>query len=220
MGRPGRYCLHPTLSEEIRGWREGYRHVAGVDEAGRGPMAGPVVAGAVILDPQDARTWWSDLHDCKVLTSKQRERMAERLCEEAVCGVGVATHEEIDTVGLVPATRRAMERALAQLETKPELVLIDAVSLAVENGPQRAIIHGDALSVSIAAASVLAKVERDRLMDGHHSEYPNYGFSHNRGYCTPDHQRALLEHGPSPIHRRSFAPVRSYLEGQQGVLLE
>ncbi len=215
-----KYCARPTLSEEIRAWRAGCRHVAGVDEAGRGPMAGPVVAAAVILDPQYAALWWSDLHDCKVLTARQRARMAARLREDTVVGVGAAESEEIDAIGLVPATRAAMERALASLSCRPDLVLIDAVTLADGNGPQRAIVHGDALSASIAAASIVAKVERDRLMDGHDATYPAYGFSHNRGYCTREHQLALEEHGPCPIHRRSFAPVRAYIEGRQAALFE
>lgn len=203
-----------TLSEEIRAWRTGNRHVAGVDEAGRGPMAGPVVAGAVILDPQGAAPWWSELRDSKLLTAKRRRDLAERLRETAAVGVGTATHEEIDAMGLLVATREAMLRALAALPCPADLLLIDAVELEWP-GQQRSIIHGDGHSVSIAAASIIAKVERDAMMDGFHKTYPMYGFEHNRGYCTRDHVRALFEHGPCDIHRRSFAPVRAYLEGHQ-----
>ena len=204
-----------TLSEEIRAWRAGYRHVAGLDEAGRGPMAGPVVSAAVVLDPQFAQGWWSELRDSKKLTAGRREELAERLYEQAAVGVGVATNDEIDTLGLVPATNASMLRALAALPCPPDLLLLDAFPLPGGNGAQRAIIHGDGLSSSIAAASIVAKVERDRLMDAFDASYPAYGFAHNRGYCTRDHLRALEEHGPCDIHRRSFAPVRAYLEGHQ-----
>jgi ribonuclease HII len=212
----------PTLSAEIHGWREGYRHIAGLDEAGRGPMAGPVVSGAVILDPHMGALWWSELRDCKILSAKQREALDQRLRDTVAWGIGVASNEEIDTIGLIEATRQSMLRALEGLPCKPDLLLIDALALPdIDAGwSQRAMIHGDALSVSIAAASIIAKVERDRLMDGYHESYPAYGFGHNRGYCTPDHKRALIEHGPCPIHRRSFAPVRSFLEGRQVTLEE
>ncbi len=210
----------PTLSAEIFGWRKGYRNIAGVVEAGRGPMAGPVVAAAVILDPDVGAQWWSELRDCKILTSKQREALDARIRETAAWGAGVGSSEEIDTIGLIEATRRAMLRSLEVLPTRPDLLLIDALLLHESDAgwAQQSIVHGDALSVSIAAASIVAKVERDRLMDGYHDLYPAYGFGHNRGYCTPDHKRALLEHGPCPIHRRSFAPVRAYIEGRQAAL--
>jgi len=202
----------PTLSEEIRAWRLGFRHVAGLDEAGRGPMAGPVVAGAVVLDPQFAQQWWSELRDSKLLTARRRDEFARLLRGGATYGVGLASNEEIDALGLVEATRQAMLRALAELPMRPDLLLIDAMTLPDEPALQRALIHGDTLSVSIAAASVLAKVERDRLMDEYDALYPAYGFGHNRGYCTADHQRALEQLGPCAIHRRSFAPVRAWLE--------
>ena len=215
------YRAIPTLTEEIRGWRSGHRHVAGLDEAGRGPMAGPVVAGAVILDPQFARDWWSELRDSKALTPARRAKLARRL-QDAAIGIGLASHEEIDALGLLAATRQAMLRALAALPVPPDLLLIDAVSLPEDAGPegapawtQRALIHGDARCVSIAAASIVAKMERDRLMEEYDTSYPLYGFARNRGYCTRDHLRALNRHGPCPIHRRSFAPVRAYLERQQ-----
>lgn len=202
----------PTLSEEIRAWRAGYRHVAGLDEVGRGPMAGPLVAAAVILDPQFAQPWWSELRDSKLMRARDRERLARRLRDYASCGLGCASHEEVDALGLVPATRQAMLRALAALAHRPDCLLIDALLLPEVKLEQRALVHGDALSASIAAASIVAKVERDRLMDEHDGAYPVYGFAHNRGYCTQGHLRALAEHGPCPLHRRSFAPVRAYLE--------
>ena len=206
------YRAVPTLSEEIRAWRAGHRHVAGVDEVGRGPMAGPLMAGAAVLDPQFAAAWWSELRDSKALSAAQRARLAGRLCESAAVGVGLASHEEVDDLGLLEATRQAMLRALDALPCRPDFLLIDAVSLPEEVGSQRALVHGDAVCVSIAAASIVAKVERDRLMDEYDRAYPEYGFAHNRGYVTPDHLRALEQHGPCPIHRRSFAPVRRYLD--------
>ncbi len=178
------------------------------------PLAGPVVAAAVILDPHLATTWWSELRDSKLLTAARRSELAVRIRETATFGIGSATHAEIDAHGLLVATRQAMLRALAVLPKRPDLILIDAVALP-EGGDHIPIIHGDALSASIAAASIIAKVERDRLMDAYDGEYPVYGFGHNRGYCTADHLRALDEHGPCAIHRRSFAPVRSWLEGRQ-----
>jgi ribonuclease HII len=207
----------PTLSAEILAWRRGRRRVAGLDEAGRGPMAGPVVAGAVVFDPEVAQPWWSELRDCKLLTPKQREALDERIRATATWGVGLGSSVEIDTMGLVEATRLAMLRALEQLPFQPDHLLIDALLLHEQGAgwTQESIVHGDALSASIAAASIIAKVERDRLMDGYHIEYPDYGFDENRGYCTPPHKRALEAHGPTPIHRRSFAPVRSHIEGHQ-----
>ena len=205
------YRAVPTLSEEIRAWRAGHRHVGGVDEVGRGPMAGPLVAAAAVLDPQFAAAWWSELRDSKALSAAQRSRLAGLLCENAAVGVGLASHEEVDDLGLSEATRQAMLRALDALPRRPDFLLIDAVSLPEGAGAQRALVHGDAICISIAAGSIVAKVERDRMMDEYDQAYPEYGFAHNRGYVTPDHLRALEQHGPCPIHRRSFAPVRDYL---------
>ena len=216
----GIYLGIPTLPQDFRGWRQGFRHVAGVDEAGRGPMAGPLVAAAVVLDPQFAASWWSELRDSKALTARQRERLAERLRESDGFGIGRADNDEIDSKGLIPSTRRAMQRALEALPSRPDLILVDAVDLPDVVEEQRAIIHGDALCISIAAASILAKVDRDQIMETYDAEYPQYGFGHNRGYCTSGHLQALNIHGPCPIHRRSFAPVRSYLEGRQTSLFD
>lgn len=204
-----------TLSHEILAWRTAHRHVAGIDEVGRGPMAGPVVAAAVVLDPQFAQPWWSDLHDSKLLTALQRARLARLLHESAAVGVGEASHDEVDTLGLVAATRQSMLRALEALPCQPDFLLIDALLLPERAGPQQAIVHGDARCASIAAASIIAKVARDRMMDAHHQSYPHYGFDSNKGYCTRNHLAALNQHGPSPIHRRSFAPVRAYLDAQR-----
>jgi ribonuclease HII len=212
----GLFHAVPTLNAEIAAWRRGFRHVAGVDEAGRGPLAGPVVAGAVILDPQFASTWWSELRDSKLLAAPDRERLARAIRAECAWGAGVVSHNVIDELGLIAATKLAMRQAVAMLPCRPDVLLIDAVSLPEYR--HRSIIHGDALSASIAAGSIIAKVTRDAIMEAYHPQYPEYGFDQNRGYATPDHKRALDEHGPCEIHRRLFAPVRAALEAR-GVAL-
>lgn len=206
----------PTLSEEIRAWRAGHRLVAGVDEVGRGPIAGPVVAAAVILDPERAREWWSDLRDSKQLPAKERERLAALIVSECAWGIGVAAHDEVDAAGIVEATRRAMRRALAALPETPSFVIADALTLPELGLPQRALAHGDALSASVAAASIVAKVRRDALMRGEHEVWPQYAFDRNKGYGTAEHLRALAEYGVCPIHRRTFAPVAARLDGAWG----
>jgi ribonuclease HII len=208
----GLFPAVPTLNFELAAWRRGYRTVAGIDEVGRGPLAGPVVAAAVILSPGRARDWWSDLRDSKMLQQPDRERLAANIREEFPFGVGAASHEEIDSLGLIVATKIAMRRAIHELPLQPELLLIDAVSLPEFR--HRAIIHGDALCASIAAASIVAKVARDKMMEDYHPIYPAYRFDSNRGYATPEHKQALDEHGPCPIHRRRFISVRAALEAR------
>lgn len=208
----GLYQAVPSLNAEISAWRQGYRHVAGVDEAGCGPLAGPVVAGAVILDPGRIRGWWSELRDSKMLPANERERLSAEIRADCAWGIGVATHALIDAIGLTAARKHAMRQAVAALPCRPDMLLIDAVSLPEYR--HRAIIHGDALVASIAAGSILAKVARDAIMAGYHPVYPAYGFDRNAGYATPEHKRALDEHGPCAIHRRLFAPVRAALEAR------
>ena len=205
----GLFRAAPTLSAEIAAWRQGFRIVAGVDEAGCGPLAGPVVAGAVILDPGRPREWWSDLRDSKMLLEPERDRLAALIRDDCAWGVGLASHEYIDEYGLTAARLHAMRQAVSALPLRPDMLLIDAMSLPEYR--HRSIIHGDALAASIAASAIVAKVARDAMMTEEHQRYPHYGFDSNRGYATPGHKRALDEHGPCDIHRRLFAPVRAAL---------
>lgn len=201
--------MGPTEEFEQEARRCGYRRIAGVDEAGRGPLAGPVVAAAVIL-PVRCRLIGVD--DSKQLSASERDRLYAAIMDRAVCvGVGSSTAEEIDRINILEATKLAMRRALAELSPAPDYVLIDAVSLPGVAMPVRPIIKGDALSLSIAAASIVAKVTRDRLMAQLHKAYPQYNFLSHKGYGTEEHLVRLAEYGPSPIHRRTFAPVSAAL---------
>lgn len=201
--------MGPTEEFEQEARRCGYRRIAGVDEAGRGPLAGPVVAAAVIL-PVRCRLIGVD--DSKQLSASERDRLYAAIMDRAVCvGVGSSTAEEIDRINILEATKLAMRRALAELSPAPDYVLIDAMSLTGLAMPVRPIIKGDALSLSIAAASIVAKVTRDRLMAQFHKAYPQYNFLSHKGYGTEEHLVRLAEYGPSPIHRRTFAPVSAAL---------
>ena len=193
-----------AFEEDAR--RGGYRLIAGLDEVGRGALAGPVVAAAVILDP--AAPLPAELDDSKKLTALQRERVAEELKATALCyAVGLVPAEEIDRTNILVATRRAMLEALSKLEPCAEYLLIDAVQLRESHLPQQAIIGGDAVSASIAAASVIAKTHRDALMRGYDAAFPQYGFARHVGYGTRAHLAALRAHGACPLHRRSFRGV-------------
>ncbi len=183
--------------------------IAGVDEAGRGPLAGPVVAAAVILD--DARPI-DGLADSKRLSPARREALYECIATTAVChAVGIASVEEIDRLNIFRATLLAMERALETLTFAPARVLVDGKHVPRCACPAEAIVKGDATVPAIMAASIVAKVARDRMMDALAREYPAYGFERHRGYGTSAHLSALLRLGPAPCHRRSFAPVRACL---------
>lgn len=201
--------MPPTLEREAELWRAGMRLVAGLDEAGRGAWAGPVVAAAVILPPLDALpVELADVNDSKCLSPAQRQRLYYAILRSALAwGVGIVPAQEIDRIGILPATRRAMELALASLTCRPDALLIDALRLSEISCPQEAIIQGDQLCVSIAAASIVAKVTRDHWMTAAHQWLPAYGFAHHKGYGTAEHRSALLQYGPSPIHRLSYAPV-------------
>ena len=179
--------------------------VAGVDEAGRGPLAGPVVAAAVILD--DLKPI-AGLNDSKKLTEKRREKLYDEILAKALCcSIAEASVQEIDTLNILQATLLAMRRAVDGLRLKPVKVLVDGNRLPVLDVRAEAIVQGDALVPAISAASILAKVHRDRLCAHLHAQYPQYGFDRHKGYGTAEHLQALAEHGPSPWHRSSFAPV-------------
>ncbi len=208
--------MHPTLTVERRLWSKGYRYVAGVDEAGRGPWAGPVVAAAVILPANlpELEERLAGVHDSKRLNARQRNRFFQRIRDVAFAvGVGQATPEEIDRMGIVPATQLAMQRAVASLSTMPDYLLLDHLSLPDVPVPQEAFVRGDARVLSIAAASIVAKVVRDDLMIAYDTLYPGYGFARHKGYGTREHREALHHLGPTPIHRRSWGPVRQALQG-------
>jgi ribonuclease HII len=196
--------LRCTLRYEKEAWQAGAQRVAGVDEVGRGSLFGPVVAGAVILDPGYRIR---GLRDSKVLPKECREELSCRVRERALAwAVASVDSETIDRINIYQASRLAMQQAVAGLPLIPDALLVDAMTLDWE-GSQRALIHGDARSASIAAASIVAKVERDRMMCEMDALYPQYGLASHKGYSTPVHLAALKEHGPSPLHRRSFAPV-------------
>jgi ribonuclease HII len=181
--------------------------VCGVDEAGCAPLAGPVVAAAVILD---RGRFPRGIDDSKQLPAKAREALYDRLMGMAAVGVGVATVEEIDRLNIFWARMLAMSRAVDALGVEPAMVLVDGNRLPRWERPSVAIIEGDAKCRSIAAASIVAKVTRDRMMAGYARDYPGYGWETNQGYPTPEHRRALEALGPTPLHRRSFAPVRQF----------
>lgn len=196
--------LRCTLRYEKKAWSTGSARVAGVDEVGRGSLFGPVVAAAVILDPKYRVR---GLRDSKLLLPERREILAERIREHAIAwAIAAVDAARIDQINIYQASRVAMREAVLQLAPAADHLLIDAVKVDCEL-PQKAIIHGDALSASIAAASILAKVERDRMMCDWDAAFPLYGLASNKGYSTPHHLAALRKHGPSPLHRQSFAPV-------------
>jgi ribonuclease HII len=199
----------PTFAEEEDLWRQGYQHIAGIDEVGRGPLAGPVVAAAVILSIQNKPFWLFQVRDSKKLSPRKREFLSECIYKEALAvGIGVVPSETIDERGIVASTKLAMCSAVEELDVPPDFLLIDALTLSELDMPQKGIIKGDNLSLSIAAASIVAKVHRDRLMEEYDSSYPGYSFARHKGYPTTEHLKRLRHLGCCPIHRKSFAPVR------------
>ena len=205
----------PTLDEEMALLRQGYCFIAGVDEAGRGCLAGPVVAAAVILpcrlesDQAELLSRFEGVRDSKQMTLAARERLFKVIQQEATSiGVGIGSPAYIDAHNILQATKYAMKLALQQLTPQPEALLLDALRLRDVPLPQRDLIKGDARCLSIAAASVIAKVTRDHLMLELHEQYPDYGFAQHKGYGTKAHLQALQLHGVTPHHRMSFAPVR------------
>lgn len=211
--------LRCTLKFEKLAWATGVELVAGVDEVGRGSLFGPVVAAAVILDPSYRIR---GLRDSKLIDAERREELAERIREHSIArAIAAVDAARIDQINIYQASRLAMLEAVRQLVPGASYLLVDAVRIDCDL-PQQAIIHGDALSASIAAASILAKVERDRMIAAWDPVFPVYGLASNKGYSTPLHLAALREHGPSPLHRQSFAPVWSAPVPQEvlGFMLE
>ena len=183
--------------------------MAGLDEAGRGPLAGPVVAGAAVLPPGLSGDWVGLIRDSKQMTRAQREYVLAHLEDFALAlAAESSSHQEVDELGIVGATRLAMRRALSALPVQPDYLLLDAFPLPGVGTPQKPIVHGDAKCLSIAAASVVAKVTRDRFMEEQDGLYPAYGFARHKGYPTREHLHKLRALGPCSIHRYSFAPVR------------
>lgn len=197
--------IEGLLQEEKELWRKGFLYIAGLDEVGRGPLAGPVMAAACILP---ARFDLPGLNDSKKLSESRREKLYEQIKNQALgYAIGSAEPAEIDVLNILEATKLAMKRAVESLKIRPQFLLIDALELQHIKIPQKGIIKGDELSASIAAASILAKVTRDRWMIQLHKIYPEYGFDRNKGYGTKEHMESLKAYGPCHIHRQSFAPV-------------
>jgi ribonuclease HII len=194
-------AVEEILTFERSLWEKGFRCVAGIDEAGRGPLAGPVVSACVAFEPFCII---EGVYDSKALTASKRERLYSQILDKAVCyAIGVVDHQTIDRINIFQASRLSMKKAFEALSQKPDFVLIDAVRLDLPV-PSQSIIKGDQKSFSIAAASIVAKVYRDRLMEGLHQEYPDYGWNQNKGYPTKAHREAIHKYGYSPYHRRTF----------------
>jgi len=203
----------PNLDFEDALWRKGIARVAGVDEAGRGALAGPVAAGAVVLphDQTDLMLILSGVRDSKVMSAPAREIWARTIKMVALAwGVGMASPDEIDAIGIVPATCLAVARALANLEISPQHVLVDYLSLPEVKMPQTPLVKGDARSLSIAAAAILAKTARDAELVQLDQSFPGYSFAKNKGYGTAAHRQAIATRGPCSQHRRTFSPVSAY----------
>ena len=202
------------LTYERLAWQQGHVALAGIDEAGRGPLAGPVVAAACILNPDKKIL---GLNDSKKLTPASRSRLYQQILDEAIAWqIGQVDHEQIDQINILQATCVAMRQAVTLLPVRPGLLLIDAIKLSDVEQPIWPIVRGDALSVSIAAASIIAKVTRDRIMEDYDRIYPEYGFAQHKGYGTAQHCDALKKFGPCPIHRLTF--IRSILAGNSDCL--
>jgi len=205
----------PNLDHEIELKSQGYELVAGIDEVGRGALAGPVVAGAVILRHPTSLTGFELVRDSKELDHKKRETLFEFIMKEALAvGIGIIPPQVIDSVNILKATKLAMMQAVERLPRQPSFLLIDRVTLSQCSIPQKGVTRGDKLCLSIACASIIAKVTRDRMMQELDQVYPGYGFAQHKGYGTGEHLSCLHRLGPSPIHRLYFAPVRSIVSGR------
>jgi ribonuclease HII len=202
----------PNLDEENRLRAEGYEFIAGIDEVGRGALAGPVVAGAVILPHTASLPWFGLVRDSKELNSGRRESLFDLISREAIAvGIGIVPSQVIDSVNILKATRLAMMQAVKNLPIRPTFLLIDRIGLSQCPIPQRGITRGDKICLSIACASIIAKVTRDRMMEEFDQTYPGYGFAQHKGYGTGNHLSCLRKLGPSPIHRLYFAPVKNII---------
>ena len=202
----------PSFTEEKMLEAQGYRYIAGIDEVGRGPLAGPVVAAAVILPCHIDTPWLNQVKDSKQLSPARRELLFHHIHEVAISiGIGVAHHKVIDAEGIIRATRLAMKLAIGQLSPPPEFLLIDYMCLPEVPLPQKGITNGDSLCFSIACASIIAKVSRDHMMIELDGIYPGYGLAQHKGYGTREHLACLRRLGPSPIHRQSFKPVKDLI---------
>ena len=203
--------MRPTLDRELQLIQSGHALIAGIDEAGRGAWAGPVVAAAVILNLPEASSL-REVNDSKQLSPRQRDRLYQIIVDQCLTyGIGQGSVAEIDELGILPATRLAMQRAAAALSPQPDALIIDAVRLPQVNKPQTVFNFADSISVSVAAASILAKVTRDRLLIDLDAQYPAYQFTRHKGYGTQIHRAALQSVGPCAIHRRSFKPISALL---------
>jgi ribonuclease HII len=205
----------PSLVEENGLSAEGYRLIAGVDEAGRGALAGPVVAAAVILPPSPAFRWLESVRDSKELPAAKREFLFDLIKQDAIAvSVGIIAPQTIDVIGILNATKIAMCHAVEQLAIPPDFLLIDFLCLTQLRISQKGIVRGDKLCISIACASIIAKVTRDRIMVELDQLHPGYGLADHKGYGTRKHVYCLCQNGPSPIHRHSFAPVREVTQSK------
>jgi len=208
--------LLPSFVEEEILEAQGFQRIAGVDEVGRGALAGPVVAAAVILPCHVDAPWLNQVKDSKQLSPARRQLLFHHIHEIAIAvGIGMAHHEVIDAQGIIKATRLAMKLAIDQLSPPPQSLLIDYMRLPEVSLPQKGIKNGDELCFSIACASIVAKIARDQLMIELDRAYPGYGLAHHKGYGTKEHLACLHRLGPSPIHRQSFQPVRDIIHQQK-----
>lgn len=198
---------------ERQAHQSGYELIAGVDEAGRGPLAGPVVAAAVILP---AGYFHSEINDSKQLSAKKREKLYDNIRADALAiGLGVIESQVIDTINILQATLMAMREAILDLQKRPDFLLVDGNKRIPIDIPQQTIVRGDALSLTVAAASIVAKVSRDQIMEIYHRQFPQYNFLQNKGYGTEEHRAAIKRHGTCKIHRKSFHTKDSYPESYE-----
>ena len=201
----------PSLDFELEAYRKNYTIIAGLDEVGRGTIAGPVVSGAVVLDLNNHYEFYKEINDSKKLTPNKRNSLTTLIKRFSKCyGIGISSAKEIDLLGIVPATKLSMIRAINHLNVKPQYLLIDSVEIPEININQTSLIRGDNISISIAAASIIAKVARDKMMKKYDKYFTNYSFTKHKGYYTKAHADELLQNGITQIHRKTFAPIKDF----------